>query len=155
MKTLLLLLKLAGVWIGSYLLGDALSAIYWSATSGFGGGFEWFIEAAAWSFPVFVVALPLLYLPAMFGLRRLLGGVKPAVAFPVVAGILYVIPTALMFMLYKSADWLQAMFSSMNVAFHIMFFTAGVLFGLGFVVVLSQRAAQQWHAPDAPPRSLS
>jgi hypothetical protein len=47
------------------------------------------------------------------------------------------------------------MFSSMNVAFHIMFFTAGVLFGLGFVAVLSRRAAQQRHAPDAPPRTLS
>jgi hypothetical protein len=154
MKILLILLKLLGVWIVSYLLGAAVSAIYWGFTSEIGGGFEWFVEAAAWSFPVFVIAFPLVYLPSMFGLRWVLSGVKPVMAFPMVAGVLYLVPTAMMFLLYKSSDWFQAMFSSQNIAHHIMFLAASIFFGLGFVAVLSKRAAQQRHAPDAPSAPL-
>lgn len=150
MKIFLILLKLLGVWIASYLLGAAVSAVYWSVTSVIGDGFEWFIEAAAWSFPVFVLAFPLVYLPLMFGLRWLLGGMKPAVAFPIVAGVLYLVPTAMLFLLYKSSDWFQAMFSSQNIAHHLMFLAAGIFFGLGFVMVLSKRAAQQLIPADPP-----
>jgi hypothetical protein len=154
MRTILTFLKLLGVWIVSYLLGAAISAIYWGFASEIGGGFEWFVEAAAWSFPVFVLAFPLVYLPLMFGLRRLFGGVKPIIAFPMVAGVFYLVPTAMMFLLYKSSDWFRAMFSSQNIAHHIMFLSAGILFGLGFVSVFSKRAARQRHAPDAPTRTL-
>jgi hypothetical protein len=150
MKIVLILLKLLGVWTVSYLLGAAVRAIYWSAASEIGGGFEWFVEAAAWSFPVFVLAFTLVYLPSMFGLRWILGGVKPVMTFPIVGGVLYIVPTAMMFLLYKSADWFQAMFSAQNIAYHIMFLAAGILFGLGFVVVLSKRAAQHALGADSP-----
>jgi hypothetical protein len=148
MKLCLTLLKLLGVWIVSYLLGAAVGAVYWSFSYEIGEGFEWFVEAAAGSFPILILAFPLVYLPSMFTLRWLLGGVKPAVAFPIVAGVLYLVPTAMMFLLYKSSDWFQAMFSSQNIAYHIMFLSAGIFFGLGFVMVLSKRAAQQRHAAD-------
>ena len=151
MKIVLILLKLLGVWTVSYLIGAAVSAIYWSAASEIGGVFEWFLEAVAWSFPVFVLAFTLVYLPSMFGLRWILGGVKPVMPFPIVGGVLYIVPTAMMFLLYKSSDWFQAMFSSQNIAFHIMFLAAGILFGLGFVVVLSERAVQAL-GPDSPVR---
>ena len=141
MRITIVLLSLLGVWIVSYLLGAAVSAIYWSATSTIGGGIEWLVQAAVWSFPVSDLAFPLVYLPSMFGLRWLLGGVEPAVLFPVVAGILYLIPTAMCFLRYMSADWFRAMFSSQNIAHHILFLAASIFFGMGFVFVLSKRGS--------------
>jgi hypothetical protein len=148
------LLKLFMVWIVSYLLGTAIAATYWSWSNPELGGSEWFVEALAWSFPIFVIALPLVYLPLMFGLRWLLGGAKPFIAFPLVAAAFYLVPTSLFFMLYKE-EWARDLFSHDNLHYHIMFLFISILFGLGFAVVLSKRAAQQLIQTDARLTSLS
>ena len=48
-----------------------------------------------WSALAFLVAVPTAYIPTLFGLRRLLGGYRPVIVFPIATALLGVLPTAL------------------------------------------------------------
>ena len=88
-----------------------------------------------WSFAAVLIAFPLIYLPLLLLLRRLLRGNKPVAAFPVVAALLCVIPTSLIFFMFSAsvAGFLRSLVSHEAPLFYCMFIAAGVMFGLGFV----------------------
>lgn len=79
---------------------------------------------------VSVVVFPVVYLPCMFLLRRLLHGCTRAFWFPVVASLLGVIP---MFLLAVTSDQPSEAFSYVAFPEYFTFTAAGVVFGLGFV----------------------
>jgi hypothetical protein len=81
-----------------------------------------------------VLLIALLYLPGLFLLKRRLAGVKPAVIFPLVAGVLLNVP-AFLVLAYLSGRTLGRE-EAFAFAHAVMF--AGITFGLGFV--WSQRA---------------
>jgi hypothetical protein len=88
-----------------------------------------------WSCVAAAVTFPLVYLPAMFLLRRLLRGYKPLVAFPVVASLVCVIPTTFILAAFSTggSQLLHSLSSPEAALFYYMFIAVGVTFGLGFV----------------------
>ena len=129
------LLKLAIVGTASWLVGVAayLSALYlvYGQTA---GGAD-LTAVLFWSFAAVLFALPLIYLPVMFLLRRLLRGYKPVAAFPVVASLVFVLPTASVLGMFSidGSGFLRSFFSPEALLFYCMFIAVGVTFGLGFV----------------------
>jgi hypothetical protein len=110
-----------------------------SITASFVAGGEPFSRADLFGFGTMSLALTLLmiailYLPGLFLLKRRLAGVKPAVIFPLVAGVLLNVP-AFLLLAYLSDRTLVPQ-EAHTFALAVMF--AGVTFGLGFV--WSQRA---------------
>lgn len=88
-----------------------------------------------WSFSAALIAFPLIYLPLVLLLRRLLHGYKPVVTFPVVASLAGIIPTSLIIFMNSTSgsDFLHSLLSPEAALFYYMFIAAGVSFGLGFV----------------------
>ena len=131
----MILLKLAIVYIVSWLVGVAvyLSSLYLI----YGQTAEGADLSAVlfWSFGAALLAFPLIYLPIMFLLRRLLRGYKPAVAFPAVASLIFVIPTAFILGIFSlgNGGFLRSLLSPEASLFYCMFVAVGVSFGLGFV----------------------
>ncbi|MBA2731977.1 MAG: hypothetical protein H0U54_03685 [Acidobacteria bacterium] len=127
--------KLAIVCIVSWLLGVAayLSSLYliYGQTA---GGSD-LTAVLFWSFTAALFAFALIYLPIMFLLRRLLRGYKPVVAFPVVASLGFIIPTAFILGRFSTdgSGFLRSLISPEAVLFYCMFIAVGVSFGLGFV----------------------
>ena len=156
MSRLLLLLKLCGVWFGAWVIGCLASAIQCYVTArdfifqGVNHGnnaSSCAIETAAYSFVIIMPVFPILYLPVMFVLRWLLGGVKPKVVFPVVSALLYLVPLGYIHYSRFPDFWLDALFNPRG-EFHVVLLVTGLVFGLGFVWLLSRHAARQTHAPD-------
>ena len=94
MKIVFLILKLYGVWFVAWVVGCVINTAYCYATAtdfsfkGVNYGHNAkssSIESVAFTFPVAVVTFPFIYAPMMFGLRWLLGGVKPSFLFLIVA----------------------------------------------------------------------
>ncbi len=91
------------------------------------------------SFFALLVCIPMLYLPVLFGLRRLLGGWKPLITFPVTAILLGIGPTAFVFLWWSGGE-LSTLFSreAINTAlspetalFYVLFAVVGMVLGLG------------------------
>jgi len=163
MRSILLLIKLCGIWFVAWVAGCLASAIQCYATAqdfifhgvNYGNtASECAIETAAYSFVIIMPVFPMLYLPVMFGLRWLLGGVKPMILFPLVSAFLYLIPMGQIYYSRFPDHWAEALFNPEG-EFHVVLFVTGLIFGFGFVWLLSRRAAQHRPAPDAPSRSLS
>jgi len=129
------ILKLAIVSTASWLIGVAayLSALYF--IYGQTAGRADLTAVLFWSFAAALIALPLIYLPVMFLLRRFLRGYKPVIAFPVVASLMFVLPTAFILGMFSldSAGFLRSFVSPEALLFYCMFIAVGVTFGLGFV----------------------
>jgi hypothetical protein len=149
MSRLLLLVKLCGVWFVAWVVGCLASAIQCYATArdfifqGVNHGnhaSSCAIETAAYSFVIIVPVFPVLYLPLMFGLRWLLGGVKPKAVFIIVPALLYLIPMGYIYYSRFPDFWLEALFNPGG-EFHVVLLVTGLVFGLGFVWLLSRRAA--------------
>jgi len=88
-----------------------------------------------WSFVASLFAFPLIYLPLMFLLRRLLNGFKPLAAFPAVASLVFILPTSfILFVFSLSIDGLfHSLFSPEAMLFHYTFIAVGFSFGIGFI----------------------
>ena len=129
------ILKLAIVCVVSWLVGVAvyLSSLYLM----YGQTAEGADLAAVlfWSFVAAVFAFPLIYLPIMFLLRRILRGYKPVAAFPAVAALVFVIPTAFILGMFSidGRGFLRSLVSPEALLFYCMFVAVGITFGLGFV----------------------
>ena len=93
------------------------------------------IAVLFWSFVASLFAFALSYLPAMFLLRRLLRGYKPAAAFPVAASLVFVLPAAFILGMFSTdgSGFLRSLVSPEALLFYCMFVAVGVTFGLGFV----------------------
>lgn len=156
MSRFLLLLKLCGMWFVAWVVGCLASAIQCYATArdfifqGVNHGnnaSSCAIETAVYSFAIIMPVFPILYLPVMFGLRWLLGGMRPKIVFPLVSALLYLIPMGYIYYSRFPDFWLEALFNPKG-EFHVVLLITGLVFGLGFVWILAKRAAQQRHAPD-------
>ena len=94
--------------------GDTKAALFWSALA-------------------FGVMFFAVYVPVLHGIRRMLHGVSPLWPFPLAAGSLGVIPTALITVL-NGGD-LRSLSSHEALLFYIMFAAIGIVVGVGFVVL--------------------
>jgi hypothetical protein len=88
-----------------------------------------------WSFVAALFAFPLIYLPTMLLLRRVLRGYQPVAAFPAVGALMFVIPTAFILGMFSidGHGFLRSLVSPEALLFYCMFVAVGVTFGLGFV----------------------
>jgi hypothetical protein len=85
-----------------------------------------------WTALPFAAAVPLLYLPMMTLLRRLLHGYKPTLAFPLIGAFLGIAPTQLVD--YSFSGEITFLASPETRLFYSCFAVAGVAFGLGFAL---------------------
>ena len=88
-----------------------------------------------WSLGAFAVSFLLLYLPALFTLRRLLHGVRPVWPFPIVAVVLGIAPTALIFFMWGGG--IRSLISPEASQFHCMFVAVGLIAGFGYTRIHS------------------
>ncbi len=128
-------MKLAIVCVVSWLVGVAaylssLRLIYRQSAEGAD-----LTAVLFWSFVAALFAFVLIYLPIMLLLRRLLRGYKPAAAFPAVASLVFVLPTAFILFMFSTdgTGFLRSLVSPEALLFYFMFIAVGVSFGLGFV----------------------
>jgi len=131
----MIVLKLAIVCVLSWLVGVAayLSTLYFIYGQTTGGSD--ITALLFWSFTTALLGFPLIYLPIMFLVRRLLRGYKPIAAFPAVASLAFIIPTAFILGMFSTDgyDFLRSLSSPEALLFYCMFIAVGVAFGLGFV----------------------
>jgi hypothetical protein len=92
-----------------------------------------------WSVLTFSVLFFVLYIPVLHGIKRMLRGVRPLWPFPLAAGGLAVVPIALI--AFLNGGDARSMLSPEAVLFYIMFAAAGLVVGVGFVVVNRNAAA--------------
>ena len=85
-----------------------------------------------WSALAFLVAVPTAYIPTLFGLRRLLGGYRPVIVFPIATALLGVLPTALIVFVWGGGFGSLVSPTTEVVLFYILFVSAGVVLGVGF-----------------------
>ena len=127
-------LKLAIVCVVSWLIGIAVYLSSLHLLYGQTAGRADTMAVLLWSATAALAAFALIYLPTMFLLRRFLHGLKPVAAFPLVASLLFILPTA--FVLGISTDgleFLRSLVSPEASLFYCMFFALGATVGLGFV----------------------
>ena len=144
----LFILKLFGVWIGSWIIGGFVATfidVWHPPFQAF--NLEWFIEALAWTFATAFLGLFVILIPAMFLLRRVLHGTRPIVLFPIVAFIASFILTTFFYFSNKF-DWLTALLSFQSLPYHVLFSLAGVLFALGFVWCARSGGTEQLVGPE-------
>ena len=157
MQQISLFLKLCGVWLVSWaiacfinifkcLLSNASNENYVALCA---------IETAVFSFVIIIPIFPVLYLPVLFGLRRLLGGTKPKAVFPLVSAFLCFIPLGWIY-LKKSrtaTQWIEALFDFRG-EFHFVLIVTGFIFGLWFVSILTKHDAEKGNEQGVEPFRL-
>jgi hypothetical protein len=126
-------LRILTLFVGSWLAGLAayigVLALFYGQAMSRGD----FFAVCFWSLLAFAAAFFGFYLPALLGVRRLLGGVRPVWPFPVAAGLLGIVPTAAILFLWGGN--VRSLLSPEAFLFCSMFATAGVVVGLSFVLV--------------------
>jgi hypothetical protein len=150
-ESFLTLLKLCGIWFAAWIIGCLASTVqcYVTAQDFIFQGINYgnnasdcAVETAAYSFVIIMPAFPILYLPILFGLRWLLGGVKPAFIFPLVSALIYLIPMGYIYHSKFPEGWIEALFDPAG-EFSVVLAVTGFFFGLGFAWLFSKRAPQQ------------
>src|SRR3954469_23500714 len=96
------------------------------------------LAAGFLSLMAFALAFFGLYLPVLFAVRRLLRGVRPLWPFPLVAGLLGVVPTAAICFFWGGG--VRSLVSAEASLFYAMFATVGLVAGLGFVVLYRHKS---------------
>jgi hypothetical protein len=81
----------------------------------------------------FAVAFFVLYLPALFAMRRWLRGVRPLWPFPFLAVLLGVVPTAVI--LFLSGGGVRSLASPEASLFYSMFGAVGIVVGFGYAFI--------------------
>jgi hypothetical protein len=131
----MILLKLTIVGVVSWLIGVAayLSSLY--LLYGQTAGRADLMAVLFWSATAALAAITSIYLPTMFLLRRFLHGLKPVAAFPLVASLIFILPTAFIVGMFSThgSGFLRSLVSAEASLFYCMFIAIGVAFGLGFV----------------------
>lgn len=106
------------------------------------------IETVAYSFVLIMPFFPILYLPVMFGLRWLFGGVRPKIVFPVASAMLYLVPLGYIYRPHGVRVWLWELVNP-NGEFNVVVFVTGLFFGLGFAWILSRTDAERVLGADS------
>ena len=112
-------------WLLGLLAYEAWLRLAWQQSM----GSEW-RAVAFWSGTAFVVVAPILYLPVMMLVRRIVSGYGPLGWFPLAASALGVVPTALI--VFLNGGRLKDLFSPEAVSFYLMFGVVGAVFGLAY-----------------------
>ncbi len=129
-----MLLKIMALYVTAWLIG--LSA-YMAVLALFSVGFISFGDLWAvmvWSLVAFTPLFFLLYLPALWKVRRLLYGVAPMWPFPVAGMLLGFIPTTLIVLTWSGT--IYSLFSLEALLFYAMFAVIGCITGLGFAYIM-------------------
>lgn len=140
-------MKIIGIFLTSWVVG---LAAYLGSLALFSRQFiSWgdFSAVVIWSLLAFAVAFFVLYLPALFGMRRWLRGVRPLWPFPLVAVLLGVVPTALILLYWGGG--IRALLSSEACLFYCMFAAAGVVVGFGFAFIYRHHRVAQLDGSSA------
>lgn len=138
MTKIQILFKLSLIWFASWAIACFINIFKCIAVAGDSVG-DCIVQTAIFSFAIIMPCFPILYLPIMFGLRRLLSGVEPKIVFLLISAFLYLLPLGWIY-LFKSqtmTEWLIALFDPLG-EFNVVFFVTGLTFGLGFVSLLSK-----------------
>jgi drug/metabolite transporter (DMT)-like permease len=126
-------MKIIGVFLASWIVGLAaylgsLALFYRQSISS--GDLSSVLLS---SLLAFALAFFALYLPVLLGVRRLLRGVRPLWAFPLLGVLLGVVPTALI--LFFWGGGLRSLLSPEASLFYSMFAVVGVVVGFGFAFI--------------------
>jgi len=89
---------------------------------------EWAV-AFYWTLIYHLISAPLVYLPSMLLLRKLLKGYSPAFLYPVVATFVGVVP-ALLIIYTWDGDWRDV---EWWLRLYAVYVPVGILFGIGYV----------------------
>ncbi len=114
-------------WLIGLVVYESWLRLVWR--QGIGGDWE---AVAFWSGIAFAVAVVVVYAPAMLVLRKILGGYKPVVWFPLVASMLGIVPT--MIILIVHGGGFGDLLSPEATVFYVMFASVGAVFGLGYAL---------------------
>jgi hypothetical protein len=85
------------------------------------------------------------YFPLFLLLRRLLGGCRPILVFPIAGSLVFLIPTALVMWMSSTnaSTFVSGLASAEALLFYLLFFVVGFTGGVGFV----------WSCREAPERN--
>ena len=97
---------------------------------------EWAM-AFFWTLIYYLISAPLIYLPSILLLRRLLKGYSPAFLYPVVAAFVGVVPTLLIIYTWDG-DWRDV---ELWLRLYAVYVPVGILFGMGYVRLNRPKAA--------------
>ncbi|HEY2956454.1 MAG TPA: hypothetical protein VGK89_14540 [Candidatus Eisenbacteria bacterium] len=122
-------LTLVGVcaWLVGLVAYEGWLRIVWRESMGADRGAVMFSSAIA-----FGIALPVVYAPAMWALRKILGGHRPVGWFPLVAAPLGFVPAAIVVAAQGGTP--RDLLSAEAGAFYVMFACAGAVFGAGYAL---------------------
>lgn len=120
-----------GAWLTGLGAYELLLRLLWGQST----GGDW-AAVAFWSALAWALAVPLLYVPALMLLEKLLGGYRPVVLFPLAAALLGVAPTALIALRWSGS--LAGLATPEAGLFFGMFTTVGLVFGFGYAFGRSQ-----------------
>ena len=122
-------MKLLSISLGSWLLGLAAILLTFVVVEGKNFSAADFQGATVTSLVIAALLFALAYAPALFWLRKRLGGCRPAVLFPLASALILNIPVFLIGILAIG----RTLATSEAFAFIGAFILMGTAFGLGFV----------------------
>lgn len=127
------ILKIILVFLTAWVIGlaaylGALALFYRQSSSA--GDFS---ALLFWSLLAFAIVFFVLYLPALFGLRWWLRGVRPLWPFPLLAVLLGIVPTALI--VFWWGGGFRSLLSHTAYLFYAMYAAVGVVVGVGFALI--------------------
>lgn len=141
MNKVQILFKLSLVWFVSWAIACFVNVFKCIAFAGDNAG-DCIIQTAIFSFVIITPCFPLVYLPTMFGLRRLFGGVEPKIIFLFISTFLYLIPLGWIYLFRsQTATDLLVALSDPRGEFNVVLLVTGFIFGIGFVSLLSKHNA--------------
>jgi hypothetical protein len=114
-------------WIAGLVAYESTLRVIWRQSM----GADW-RSVVFWSALALIVVAPLVYTPAMFGLRKILKGYRPLAWFPSIGALLASVPTAIV--IFTWGGGLHDLISPEAIAFDAMFAVFGLVFGLGFAL---------------------
>jgi len=129
-------MKIIGVFLTSWAVGIAAYlgalALFYRQSISSGDLFA----VLFWSLLAFALAFFGLYLPVLFGVRRLLHGVRPLWPFPLIAVLLGVVPTSLIVFFFGGGA--RSLVSPEASLFYSMFTAIGIVVGFSFAFIYRQ-----------------
>lgn len=126
----LIITGVASWFLGIIVYFSLLSIFYREAVEG-----SDFKAALTWSFAAALLTFPAIYTPILLLARKLLGGCKPAIIFPVLAASICIVPAMFIIWMFSTStsDFLHGLLNREALLFYCLFITSGALFGVGFV----------------------
>ncbi len=123
MTRYIILIPLA--WLAGVAAYNGMLAVLWGQTVG--------MDLAAvlfWSLLAFLMTVPLIYLPILTLVKAVLGGYRPLLAFPTVAALVGIFPTAMIVFWWGGGT--PGMLAPEAMVFYFSFAVIGIVLGIGY-----------------------